>query len=1199
MSGLLKNLKYIKLYDVLSIFVFLLLIIPSLFYKLYLAITRKKIWLIAEDGRTARDNGYYFFKYMREEHKDFKAYYVIDKKSHDYKKVAKLGNIVKFRSIKHWIYYLSCKYNISSQKNGNPAQALFYVLHVKFNLFNNRVFLQHGIIMNDNNYVHYSETKFKYFICGAKREHEYVSTHFGYPEGRVLFTGLARHDYLKKDVDIKDKQILIMPTWRSWLGRETNRLSKQESFTETEFFKNWNGLLNDKDFISFVEANNITVKFYPHINMQKYLSCFQPGSSNIELVSTDTDIQKVLKESALMITDYTSASMDFALLKKPIIYFQFDQKEFREKQYTEGYFDYKKDGFGPVVTNARNVVNTIKTSWNGKTFKNESEYVKKATEFFGDENSKQTNCQKIYQSITTGLSAAEKKERARNFLQTLLVYVSMAACFAGALSFYYFYTISPLMIVAVVIFIYRLIFRDRVHHRLFRFELLYLLFLLAAAVGAYFSYSRGQSIKMFVKIAAIIFSILQCRALYYEAGKEKVIKAFCRVSFLFVIVTFILYIHGLFALNFNFNIKDIKLPGVMVDRKMPRLMTLAAPDPNSSCQFLMIPLAFLLCFFGKIKKPREKLFYILNIVCYTAAIALTLSRGGIITAVFGLVVYYIFNNNKFKTKIVATGLIIVAIILSALASVPILNGGKLPNLFQSDTTSAGDGAQNNGEPSPDNGANSTKPTDPSLDDNSFADTMTKRFLKSDGGSGRMRLWRNAIKSFKDHPLFGIGINSSNTYNAENYGGKVTVTHNMYLDVLSETGIIATFFFAVFIIVLSIVAFKLRKIDGAFSFVILMSFLASCVFLSKQYWEVFFIHVLIVDLCVGFSVGNQFGLSKKAKRNSKIKASVLLPTLNTKEEYLEKSISSILGQTHKNLELIIVVDGSNDDEFIAKKFNDNRIAVIKHKETQGIAKSLNEAIRKSTGKYLVRMDADDISEPRRIERQIAYMEKHQDIDVASTFYVKFGDKYKITCESFTKPNDIKARLFFMDTIAHPAVITRRSTMLDYNYEYDPSYEKAEDYELWNRMALDGRRFSIMRYYALFYRIHVNQVGVSKRQQQLAQVERIHKDTLTKLGIDSKNAHFMSILAGGQEKVTDKYALKKFIGSVLAANKAHNIYPHSVLKKVLWSAYDAACIRSKILVIPNGHFLAFFARKVLYKMIYNPIEDKIVGGYRNEG
>ena len=390
---------------------------------------------------------------------------------------------------------------------------------------------------------------------------------------------------------------------------------------------------------------------------------------------------------------------------------------------------------------------------------------------------------------------------------------------------------------------------------------------------------------------------------------------------------------------------------------------------------------------------------------------------------------------------------------------------------------------------------------------------------------------------------------------------------------------------VFDIAIMIKVFRIRKFDGAFSLTAMTSLFANCIFLSNQYNEIFFIHIMLVGVVLYFAM----------EKNRNIKASVIMPTLNTKDEYLKTSIESILNQTHQNFEFIIVADGGNDDKFITKQFKDDRISIIKHEKTKGIAHSLNEAIKQSTGEYIIRMDADDISEPRRIERQVAYMEGHPDIDVSSAFYVKFGNKHKITREAFTKPDDVKAKLFFMNTIAHPAVIARKSSVIDGGYTYDPSFERAEDYELWDRMVLDGRKISIMKSYVLFYRTHANQVGVAKREQQLAQVERIYERNLKKLGISSKNVNFVAML-GGQEKVSEKKALKKFVKNVLAANEKYALYPTRSLKKTLWSAYGAACIRSRIIVIPNMHFLSLCARKVIYRMAYNPIVGKKIKGYK---
>ena len=387
------SIKYIKIYDFLSIFIFLLMIIPSITFKMINKIKKRNLILVTEDGKTARDNGYYFYKYIRTIHPNDYCFYVIDKKCNGYKKVKKYGNIIQLRSMKHWLYYMSAKYNISNHKSGNPSPALFYVLHIYLNIYNNRVFLQHGITINNGEWLHYKNTRFRYFICGAKREYDFIINRFGYPKKNVLLTGFSRWDNLAKNIT-KDKTILIMPTWRNWLGRELNNLQKGINFKETNYFKYWNGLLNDDNFIKYIEKNNYKVYFYPHNNMQKFLYFFNSKSKKISFINTNTDIQYMLRISSIMITDYSSVSLDFGYMKKPVIYYQFDEKEYREKQYKDGYYSYVNDGYGPVCNNLEDLVNEIiNLSEKGLNTK----YKKRMEKFFVIRDQK--NCERIYNAI--------------------------------------------------------------------------------------------------------------------------------------------------------------------------------------------------------------------------------------------------------------------------------------------------------------------------------------------------------------------------------------------------------------------------------------------------------------------------------------------------------------------------------------------------------------------------------------------------------------------------------------------------------------------------------------------------------------------------------------------------------------------------------------------------------------------------------
>ena len=172
-ESILKKLKMVKLADFGQLFIFFIAIIPGLIYKLF----RPHLWLVCEKKNEARDNGYWFFRFLREQKSSIDAVYAIDKKTDDYKKVKDLGNVVQFGSFKHWIYYIAAEANISSHKDGNHNAAVCHLFENILNLFkSNRVFLQHGIAEKDLPFVHYGNARFKMFCCGAKPEYDFIKS---------------------------------------------------------------------------------------------------------------------------------------------------------------------------------------------------------------------------------------------------------------------------------------------------------------------------------------------------------------------------------------------------------------------------------------------------------------------------------------------------------------------------------------------------------------------------------------------------------------------------------------------------------------------------------------------------------------------------------------------------------------------------------------------------------------------------------------------------------------------------------------------------------------------------------------------------------------------------------------------------------------------------------------------------------------
>ena len=130
-----QRLKFVKRSDIQAIPKMIIGYLASLPFRL----VHRNIWLICERENEARDNGYWFFKYMCENHPEIESVYAINTKGTDFNKVRTIGKTIQFGSLKHWIYYFSAKYNISSQKEGKPNAALCYVLEVYLGARKNRI----------------------------------------------------------------------------------------------------------------------------------------------------------------------------------------------------------------------------------------------------------------------------------------------------------------------------------------------------------------------------------------------------------------------------------------------------------------------------------------------------------------------------------------------------------------------------------------------------------------------------------------------------------------------------------------------------------------------------------------------------------------------------------------------------------------------------------------------------------------------------------------------------------------------------------------------------------------------------------------------------------------------------------------------------------------------------------------------------
>jgi len=215
-------------------------------------------------------------------------------------------------------------------------------------------------------------------------------------------------------------------------------------------------------------------------------------------------------------------------------------------------------------------------------------------------------------------------------------------------------------------------------------------------------------------------------------------------------------------------------------------------------------------------------------------------------------------------------------------------------------------------------------------------------------------------------------------------------------------------------------------------------------------------------------------------------SVVLPVYNA-DKYLSEAINSIINQTYKNFELIIINDGSTDkslDLIENYKKNDERIVLIS-RENKGLVASLNEAINKAKGEYIVRMDADDICFPSRFEEQLLFMIEN-DLDLCGSSIEIFRKKNKSNILILPeKHNDILFRTFFFSSFAHPSTMIKKKVFKYVKYEN----EVAEDYRLWCDIISKGFKVGNINKVLLKYRIHDKQITQTKSKCLINSVNNI--------------------------------------------------------------------------------------------------------------
>ncbi len=224
----------------------------------------------------------------------------------------------------------------------------------------------------------------------------------------------------------------------------------------------------------------------------------------------------------------------------------------------------------------------------------------------------------------------------------------------------------------------------------------------------------------------------------------------------------------------------------------------------------------------------------------------------------------------------------------------------------------------------------------------------------------------------------------------------------------------------------------------------------------------------------------------------------MPVYNA-EAYVAEAIRSVLSQTFSDFEFLIINDGSTDQsEAVIRSIPDPRIRYIQNDGNKGLIYTLNRGVTLAQGMLIARMDADDICDPSRFEKQALEFERDPALVLCGSFIRSFGDRNEDVTHMVSTPAEIMAAVFVSCPFAHPTVMMRADALRQLGAVYREEYKHSEDYDLWSRLVFTGKSRNIPEM-LLNYRAHAQQVSTVHQDIKYKSVQKIQLNLLSRLGL----------------------------------------------------------------------------------------------------
>lgn len=322
--------------------------------------------------------------------------------------------------------------------------------------------------------------------------------------------------------------------------------------------------------------------------------------------------------------------------------------------------------------------------------------------------------------------------------------------------------------------------------------------------------------------------------------------------------------------------------------------------------------------------------------------------------------------------------------------------------------------------------------------------------------------------------------------------------------------------------------------------------------------------------------------------------VLMPVYNG-DKYLRDAIESILGQTYRNFEFLILDDGSTDaTASIIRSYRDERIRFLTNPTRLKLSGALNRGMEEARGGLIARMDADDIARPQRLARQVEFFKTNREIGVCGAWVRRFGNGKPRIDRNPTKSAEIRAYALFECPFSHPSVMLNRSFFAAAGLRYNGDFYPTEDYELWTR-AVHVFPCANIPEVLLDYRVHKGGMTGGEWNDMDAQGARIGEENLKRLGIVPTVAevalHRNIGRAGSRrwQNFKELDEVENWLRKLWTANESLRVYDSRAFVKILDLIWFRVCFHAAPLGLK---VLNRFHKRPWQRHVIMPIERSIV-------